>query len=693
MDNNDIKQKKKRGEKRKRNGLKVFAVLLVLMVLFAALALYGCRQLVELKAMASDIKKDAYGLVNNFSCGKTESTLQYLDRLEQDMSGLEEKLNSPVYRAAGLIPGIGNDLNAAREMTALFSEVSDELIRPTVEFLDSNPLAGLTTDSGINSAAADSLLEFCERLAPSLERITREVGSINLSVVDPSGEINGYLELVGKLSDIISEASAAVIEPLRAQLALCPLDDLKTSDGFNMNSVNSYLDFLESFVPGCRGIAEKLSALELGDLDRKGTVAGYSAALSEIVDLYDNNHEYIDLARALIGDGDRLYLIAAQDTSETYALGGFPGSMGTLTIENGRLSVGTFSGVHDFFAGGYAYDNQPTAEELSCFGAMYALAWDAGYCPDFTRVGKLWAGCFDWRNGTKIDGCIALCPAVVGKLLNIVGPIVLSNGDTVTGDNALAYISFDVHLKYLNDGRTVRQGNEIADEVYSEIARKAMEKLVKEFRISDLPKYVELMRSGFEDRTIMLWFRDDNDELTAKAAGCDGALGHDAAEPEIGLFFSTISACKMGWWMDIGYELSEPTINADGSRSYTLTAEFAIDMTKAESRNYSYYIATIDNGYIQTQWSIIGPEGGSISDVQTSSHYKQQTFQGLDIVQYSPDMGPENSVIVTCTVTTAPGVEKTPRIITNPTLTQCRAEYYSAAGWDTILPSVGSGNK
>ena len=67
-----------------------------------------------------------------------------------------------------------------------------------------------------------------------------------------------------------------------------------------------------------------------------------------ITDAYAVAEDYLPLLKAFLGGGsDRTYLLAAQNSTEIRASGGFPGSIGTITIVDGVLTIGDFNSVYD----------------------------------------------------------------------------------------------------------------------------------------------------------------------------------------------------------------------------------------------------------------------------------------------------------------------------------------------------------
>ena len=78
-----------------------------------------------------------------------------------------------------------------------------------------------------------------------------------------------------------------------------------------------------------------LPAFHIAKLE--STVAPVREKLTEMNDLVQNAADLAPLAGAIFGaEGDRTYLITAQNSAEMRASGGFPGSMGTLRLPGRR---------------------------------------------------------------------------------------------------------------------------------------------------------------------------------------------------------------------------------------------------------------------------------------------------------------------------------------------------------------------
>lgn len=95
-------------------------------------------------------------------------------------------------------------------------------------------------------------------------------------------------------------------------------------------------------------------------------ISDYSVQIASMTGSYDNLKEFLPLFKTFIGDGsDRTYLLAAQNSSEIRASGGFPGSIGTIRIRDGVLTIGDFSSVYKVLASYTPSAANITAEEKS----------------------------------------------------------------------------------------------------------------------------------------------------------------------------------------------------------------------------------------------------------------------------------------------------------------------------------------
>ncbi|MBO4835933.1 MAG: DUF4012 domain-containing protein [Lachnospiraceae bacterium] len=487
------------------------------------------------------------------------------------------------------------------------------------------------------------------------------------------------LQAVNELLDILDTACGEIIHPFIDQAKAHPLSDLKAEGGFNVSMIDSYLDFAEVIIPTVDEMAERMNTIEFGPLS-KNAVGDYSEKISSLVELYEHFKEYIPLVRAFCGDGeDRFYLMLAQNSAEIRASGGFPGSVGTVRIQDGVLEIGDFMSVYDLIPMGQAYESGITDQEIQLFGYMYAgEAHDSNFNPHFARVAEITAISYEEGYGEKVDGVISLTPAVIQDILKFLDQsITLDDGTELNGENATRIIQRDLYIIYQGQEWAAAVNNDYIDSLFSETAKQAMGVLVDNFKLEKLPDYVKLFENGFQNRTIMLWLADPFEERLVEKVGASGNLNKDKDNPKAGIYFSTCDPSKLGMFVEILPEMSEPTILEDGSREYQITVTF---------NNYLYeylfgyninsrFILGGYGGAIQSYVYFFAPAGGSVYDFETSTwdEVMMDEYENLELgYMLNLFLYPDEPVTVTYKVKTAPGVETPLQFDMTPTLQDYR---------------------
>ena len=484
---------------------------------------------------------------------------------------------------------------------------------------------------------------------------------------------------VNELLDILDTTCAEIIHPFIDQAKAHPLSDLKADGGFNVTLIDSYLDFAELIIPTVDEISERINTVEFGPLS-KSAVGDYTDKITSLVETYEHFKGYIPLVRAFCGDGeDRFYLMLAQNSAEIRASGGFPGSVGTVRIEDGVLEIGDFMSVYDIIPMGQAYESGITDQEIQLFGYMYAgEAHDSNFNPHFARVAEITAVSYEEGYSEKVDGVISLTPAVIQDILRFLGAsITLDDGSVLDGDNATQIIQRDLYIIYQGQEGAASLNNDYIDSLFAETAKQAMGVLVDNFKLEKLPEYVKLFENGFQNRTIMLWLADPFEERLVEKVGASGNLNNDKNNPKAGIYFSTCDPSKLGMFVEILPEMSEPTVLADGSREYTITVTF---------NNYLYeylfgyginsrFILGGYGGAIQSYIYFFAPAGGSVYDFETSTwdEVMMDEYEGLELGYIlNLFLYPDEPVTVTYKVATAPGVETPLQFDMTPTLQDYR---------------------
>lgn len=511
-------------------------------------------------------------------------------------------------------------------------------------------VAGLPAKTGIIRESLDA----------SLENLGQDMPSLNAQLINIQG-----------LMDLVELASRNLLMPAIDYLQSHPLTTLKSGDGIDIRKLCEYITFAESLMPQVEETMNLANTLDISIVDEDGELAEKLETANQWLEHYRADNTLFAKLRTMLGaEGDRIYLIAAQNTAEIRASGGFPGSMGLMKIENGILFIEDFAGVKTFLSQETPWKAQLTNTESRLFYRLY-LPWDSDFCPDHERAAEIWAMSYEarWRN--PLDGVISLTPAIVQKLLGVLEEeIRLFDGTVLNGENAMDALQRDLYFRYF--GRTYTpNANTVTNQLFADAANKTMGVVMNRTELSDLMLYMPVVEECVKNRELMIWMADEDEQQIIRNLGCHGGLNTDPQKPQAGIYFSLTVASKMGWFLKMEPEMGEGVENPDGSWTYPVTVKFSNIITKDEIRSAGTYITGGAGGVIGGSAYFFAPAGGTVSDFTSDGDLRinLDEYNGLQLghIRYF-EIKPGEEVTVTYNLTTAPGVDVKPEFSKTPTL-------------------------
>ena len=491
-----------------------------------------------------------------------------------------------------------------------------------------------------------------------------------------------FREQIGSASDLIElllDASDNLFKPLSAQIRAYPIDALRTADGgINVAVLGSYIGFAEEKMPYVEQLAAKLENVDLGMFDSGGKIKSYAGKLNSAMQYYERAEEYLPLIKAFIGNGeDKLYLFAAQNSSEIRSSGGFPGSVGTIRIKDGVLRLEEFKPINRVIVSYSTAESAITQQELNMFGTWILAPRDADFCPDYERVAELWAIGYKNMNGESVNGVISATPVIIQRILALTDEVKLSDGSVLNGENAIKELEYNMYYRYFGAGSNTKEGNAASDALFAEAAQKTMDALIGGLDISKAKDYFDLVEDCAADRTLMMWFADETEQETVRAVGLNCSLNRDSKKPEAGIYFALTNPGRMGWFLDMDVETELTETHEDGSKTYTITLSMTNTMTQQEYDAASRYISgTGYRGVVTGYLYLFAPAGGSVGEVIPpfpSVYFYETEYRGLH-VRFTQHIfiNRGDTINFTYTVTTAPGDQEPLGLSMTPTLQEYR---------------------
>jgi hypothetical protein len=146
--------------------------------------------------------------------------------------------------------------------------------------------------------------------------------------------------------------------------------------------------------------------------------------------------------------GRKDYLVLFQNENEIRATGGFIGSFGVLTLEEGKLMDFEIRDIYEI-DGQLKGHVEPPEEIKTHLGEAKWYMRDANWNPNFVRSSKDIQWFFEKEAGRKVDGVIAINLAVAREILGVVGEVAVPDfGEKITKENLYEQAEFYSETKF-----------------------------------------------------------------------------------------------------------------------------------------------------------------------------------------------------------------------------------------------------
>lgn len=520
--------------------------------------------------------------------------------------------------------------------------------------------------------------------------IASEVSSMNDTLNGIPWQIASLVPVVGQdvqsARTLVSEADRLcqfALIPACDSLADVKLSNLMTDGAVNVDLLQSLVSTLQNISPVIQQSAETIEALPEAHIGKVGELItkvqdGVRTANSAVTAL----NEVAPYLPQMLGAGGeiRQYLIVAQNNVELRSTGGFPGSAGIMTVVNGRIELGEFTGIGASAGEGLEWYDQVgfgvTDEEIAIFGDRVGkIPADTPYIFDFPRAYSLFSAMYTDQKGGSVDGVIAIDPVFLQYLLKLTGGLNI-NGVEVNGDNAARLLMHDAYAMFDTDTQDV---------FFSAVASAAFSNIMNNLGNLDLPALVDVVTRGIEEGRLQMWMANEDEENVIKQIGAGGEVKTDPAAPQLGVYAGDDTASKISWYLSTNTTMDAGIKNADGSTTYHVTSTFTNNLSLAEAEAQPKYVTgysplkrNVSDMFIHIY--LVAPAGGTISNVSSTGgdfsnqNWTAMSWNGFGVYTASPLINGQETVTVTYDVTTS--TEATEAMTIDTTATA-----QSVAGW------------
>ena len=607
---------------------------------------------------------------NGYASSYTNPAPGFDNEPENHGSSLGKKIGIGVLIAVLVLIAAGAALGAS-----LFLDAKSIMSESTALIMEAKSMK-----DDLKSFDMDSLNTKATTLASKTSDMKQKTDGINWKIASfipvLGDDIRAARGLVSEADNLMQNAMV----PAASKLAELKPDKLLVDGAVNVESLQDILNTVASVTPTIR---ESITAIDSLPTPHIGKLA---SAIEKVKDPLDTAAPYLDdidtfateLPRMLGANGEtRNYLLVAQNNAELRSTGGLPGSMGIMTITDGKIEMGDFTATADlkfYETSGFG----ATDEEISIFGDRIGMKCnDSNFIPDWNRASHFIKSIYkDQVGGPDVDGVVGVDPVFLQSLLALTGGVE-SAGFTVDGTNAARMLMHDSYQTM--DINTT-------DAFFAGVAGLAFKHIMSNLGSAGMGDLVSAVKDNIKQGHLMVSMTDETQQELIKTMGLDFSIKTDETEPELGVFPTDDTWSKISWYFSDNTNVGEGTKNADGTTTYHVTTTMTNNIATLTEANAlvdyiaGYHPSKRDRADMYMPVYLLAPAGGKIENLQTSGGdnsiqpFTDATYNGNQLIHGIIRLDAGETMTLTYDVTVSAKATKTLAVRTSPTA-------QTAAGW------------
>jgi hypothetical protein len=395
--------------------------------------------------------------------------------------------------------------------------------------------------------------------AATVDKLRSHTAAATQATDDPLWILASTLPGLGPNFSAVTEVARSADDV--AALGLAPLVKVYNSLNWETllpSSSGTDLEPLEAASPSISASAHavRLSADRLSRIDSTKLVpqvadplTSAKEQLQDLTGALDAAANASSVAPGMLGaQAPRNYLLIIQNNAEARASGGIPGALAVLTLDKGKLTLGSQSsaGAVGVMSPGVPFD--PEQEQIYS-GRVGKFMQDVNLTPDFPTAASTAQAMWERKTGQRVDGVLSIDPVALGYILDATGPVTITHPELV----ALATAGLPTELT----GRNVVQT--LLSDVYSKIERPDLQDayfagVAQEIfaALSDgkgnAKGLIEGLTRGTSEGRVLIWSGLPAEQSVIGKYAVSGSIaGPSVAPAQFGVYFNDGTGAKMDY--------------------------------------------------------------------------------------------------------------------------------------------------
>ncbi|MGO3662365.1 DUF4012 domain-containing protein [Microbacterium gubbeenense] len=308
----------------------------------------------------------------------------------------------------------------------------------------------------------------------------------------------------------------------------------------------------------------------------------------------------------------RDYLVLVQNTAEMRTLGGNPGNMLMLTLDEGRMSI-TQEGNRFNIPTGL---NEPIAPLNSATEALYTdrvgkFFQDTTMTPDFAQTAHLARAFWSSGLGDPGDAVLAIDPVALSYIMKATGPVQLPSGETLKSENVVDELLSKVYSRF--PGGTAQSAQQ-QDAFFSAAAAGIFENVTS--AKGGIAALVPQLAKAFDEGRVLYAPTDATEAEATRGTRFGGPLPkqNNSKNTLLGVFVNDNTEGKLDYYTSMSVDVASDVCQAEGDATFTSRATYNYNLKPEQVAGLPQYVSTgrhFPKGVKSTNLVFYGPAGST----------------------------------------------------------------------------------
>ncbi len=356
--------------------------------------------------------------------------------------------------------------------------------------------------------------------------------------------------------------------------------------------------------------------------DMQEGITSLKEKLPLVEEMFNQALNYSSALLSILGhDNSRQYLLIFQNNGEIRATGGFIGTYGLLTLNQGTISNLFIDGIYN--ADGQLHEKIIPPRPIQKISTAWSMH-DANWFADFPTSAQKIEWFYEKTGGPTVDGVISMTPTLIERLLEITGSISMPDYDIVLDkNNFIELIQYKVEVDY---DKELNQPKKIL----ADFAPKFI-KALSSLSLEDKKKAIAIILDCIEEKHILAYFNDPSLEKLSIDEGWSGKILDSDKD-----YLSVVSSNINGYKTDKVIEETidhQAEIQDDGSIINTLTIMREHQGGDSEYDWWNRVNSNYLRVYLPLGSELISANGQSVEIYQSPIDYQKHNFKSDPLVE------------------------------------------------------------